>query len=47
MTLQDAFAENLSKHGDIARAALALGRSASWGRAQFDAIRKRLGDQAR
>lgn len=31
MTLLDHFAENLSRHGDPAKAAAQLGRSAAWG----------------
>ena len=46
MTLLDHFAERLSEHGDIARAAAGLGKSAAWGRAQFRLICERLGGQA-
>jgi hypothetical protein len=47
LTMLDHFAENLSRHGDIARAAAALGKSESWGKAQFRKIRKSLGGQAK
>jgi hypothetical protein len=45
-SLTDHIAERLSMHGDIARAAAQLGRSASWGRQQFRAICAALGWQA-
>jgi len=47
MTMLDAFAQHLSGHGDIARAAASLGQSHSWGKAQFRKITKALGEQAR
>lgn len=43
----DLFAERLSQHGDIDRAAGQLGRSAAWGRKQFRILCGDLGDQAR
>ncbi len=46
-TLLDRFAERLSQHGDITRAAAQLGQSASWGKRLFRAICDRLGEQAR
>lgn len=46
MTLLDHFAERLSEHGDVARAAAQLGRSPSWGGAQLRKLRQALGAQA-
>lgn len=46
MTMLDHFVERLSQHGDIARAAASLGKSAAWGRLQFRAVCARLGKQA-
>lgn len=46
MGLTDHFAEALSRHGDIGRAAAGLGQSKAWGQRQFKAIRDRLGPQA-
>lgn len=46
MTDLDHFAESLSRHGDIARAAAALGKSEAWGRKQFRLICAALGSQA-
>lgn len=43
----DVFAENLSRHGDIERAAGAMGRSLRWGSTMLKRIRDRLGEQAR
>lgn len=42
----DHFAERLSLHGDIAKAAQQLGRSTAWGYAQFRVLCKALGAQA-
>lgn len=47
LRLIDHFAENLSRHGDVERAAAQLGKSKSWGGAQLALIRKALGAQAR
>jgi len=47
VTLLDHFAERLSGHGDIARAAAALGRSPAWGMVCFKRICAELGEQAR
>ncbi len=47
MTLLDHFAQRLSEHGDIDRAAAQLGRSRSWGRTMFKRLCRDLGDQAR
>lgn len=46
MTLTDHFAERLPQHGDITRAAAALGKSTAWGRKQYVAICEKLGPQA-
>lgn len=46
MSLTDQFAERLSEHGDIARAAAQLGKPKAWGRAQFVIICTLLGPQA-
>jgi hypothetical protein len=46
MTLADHFAERLSQHGDIDRAAAQIGRSPLWGRKTFREICKQLGPQA-
>lgn len=46
MTLLDHFAERLSQHGDVEKAAAQLGQSKAWGRKMFTAIRKQLGPQA-
>lgn len=43
----DHFAEALSRHGDIKRAAASLGQSESWGKRQFSRICAALGPQAR
>jgi hypothetical protein len=43
----DRFAEALSEHGDLSRAAAAVGKSAAYGRVLFARIRKQLGEQAR
>lgn len=43
---RDAFAEHLSEHGNIARAARECGRSDSWGRAMFRRLCDELGSQA-
>jgi hypothetical protein len=47
MTMLDHFAERLSQHGDIVRAAEQLGRTPAWGRKQYILICQRLGPQAR
>jgi hypothetical protein len=41
------FAELLSEHGNITRAALQMGQSKSWGEHQFGQICAALGNQAR
>lgn len=46
MTMLDHFAERLSQHGNVAKAASQLGKSAAWGEAQLRALRKALGAQA-
>jgi hypothetical protein len=46
MTLLDHFAEHLSRHGDVARAASACGRTRSWGAAMLRQLRADLGEQA-
>jgi hypothetical protein len=43
----DHFAEHLSRHGDVQKAASALGKSRGWGQAALRAIRKELGEQAK
>jgi hypothetical protein len=47
MRMIEHFAEHLSQHGDVAKAAAQLGQSEAWGKRQFAAIRKELGSQAR
>ena len=47
MTPLDLFAERLSQHGDVARAAAQLGRSKAWGEQQLRTMRAQLGSQAR
>jgi hypothetical protein len=42
----DHFAEHLSHHGDIAKAAAQLGQSLAWGKRQFREICRELGEQA-
>lgn len=44
MTLLDHFAENLSRHGDPARAAAQLGRSAAWGGGAASQAPRRAGE---
>lgn len=43
----DHFAERLSQHGDIAKAAAQLGQPEEWGKRQLAAICRRLRAQAR
>jgi hypothetical protein len=43
----DHFAEHLSHHGDIAKAAASIGKTQAWGKAAFRQMRKDLGGQAR
>ena len=40
------FAERLAEHGDVARAAAEIGKSASYGRVLFGKIKTKLGWQA-
>lgn len=47
VTLIDDFAECLSEHGNVSRAADQCGVSASFGRVLLHRIKKRLGPQAR
>lgn len=47
MGLKDHFAEELSRHGDIERAAARLGQSPATGRRWFKEICERLGPQAK
>jgi hypothetical protein len=42
----DHFAEHLSHHGDIAKAAAQLGQSLAWGKRQFRELCRELGEQA-
>lgn len=46
LTMLDCFAENLSRHGDIDRAASGLGQSKAWGRRMYRELCRRLGEQA-
>lgn len=43
----DRFAEALSRHGDVRRAAMEIGLKPESGNGMLQRIRKRLGDQAR
>lgn len=45
-TIIDAFAEELSRHGDVKRAAESLGKSYNHGRQMLGVIRRKLGWQA-
>jgi hypothetical protein len=47
MRMIDHFAENLSQHGDVVKAAAQLGKSRGWGHAALRKLRKALGEQAR
>lgn len=47
MRMIDHFAEHLSRHGDVKKAASALGKSLGWGQAALRQLRKELGEQAR
>lgn len=47
VSLIDRFAEHLSEHGDVPRAARETGIKTPYGNALLQRIRKRLGPQAR
>jgi predicted ArsR family transcriptional regulator len=40
------FADQLAEHGDVGKAATAVGQTMAWGRERFAAIRRALGPQA-
>lgn len=45
LSVIDAFAEDLSRHGDVTRAAASVGKSAAYGRVLLARLIKRLGKE--